>query len=131
MGLMYTSIRVKNIKKSVNFYTRALGLKVIGKRSPMPGEQIVMLEDKETGQRLNLMWYAKSCRWYSPYKMNGVELDHLMFKVKDAKKAYKSLLAKGATKATDLWEREDRAMGLVKDPNGIWIGVTSESKKRK
>ena len=128
MGLLYTSIRVKDLKKSVKFYTNALGLKVVGKRSPVPGEQIVSLEDKQTKQRLNLMWYAKSCRWYSPYKMNGVELDHLMFEVKDAKKAYKSLLRKGATKATDIWEGKERTMGLVKDPNGIWIGVMSQHK---
>ncbi len=130
MGLNYVSIRVKNMKKSLDFYTKSMGLKVLGKRSPVPGEQIMMLVDRKTGQRLNLMWYAKSCRWYAPYKMNGVELDHLMFQVKDAKKTYQGLLRKGAPKATDLWEGKERTMGLVKDPNGIWIGVMSEKKKK-
>ncbi len=129
MGLLYTSIRVKDMKKSVDFYTRAMGLRVIGRRSPVPGEQIVSLEDRETKQKINLMWYAKSCRWYSPYKMDGVELDHLMFEVKDAKAAYKRLLKRGAKKATDLWEGKERTMGLVKDPNGIWVGVMSQNKK--
>jgi catechol 2,3-dioxygenase-like lactoylglutathione lyase family enzyme len=131
MGLMYTSIRVKNLRKSLDFYTKSMGLKVTGKRSPVPGEQIVMLADRKTGQRLNLMWYAPSCRWYSPYKTNGVELDHLMFQVKDAKKAYQRLVKKGASKATPLWEGKERTMGLVKDPNGIWVGVMSENKKKK
>ncbi len=130
MGLLYTSIRVKDMKKSLAFYKK-MGLKVIGKRSPVPGEEIVMLEDKETKQRLNLMWYAKSCKWYSPYKMNGVELDHLLFEVKDAKKAYSRLLKGGAPKATDLWEGKERTMGLVKDPNGIWVGVMSVVKGKK
>ncbi len=129
MGLMYTSIRVKDMKKSVAFYTRKLGMKVIGKRE-MPGELIMQLEDKATKQRLNLMWYAKSNRWYTPYKMNGVELDHLMFQVPDAKKAHSKLLKGGATKATDVWEGKERSMGLVKDPNGIWIGVMSVKKKK-
>ncbi len=130
MGLLYTSIRVKDMKKSLGFYKK-MGLKVIGKRSPVPGEEIVMLEDKETKQRLNLMWYAKSCKWYSPYKMNGVELDHLLFEVKDAKKAYSRLRKGGAPKATDLWEGKERTMGLVKDPNGIWVGVMSQIKGKK
>ena len=130
MGLLYTSIRVKNLDKSVAFYTKAMGLKIVGRRSPVPGEKIVSLIDKATKQRLNLMWYAKSCRWYTSYKMNGVELDHLMFEVKDAKKAYTRLVRGGATKATDLWEGKERTMGLVKDPNGIWIGVMSQNKKR-
>lgn len=128
MGLLYTSIRVKDMKKSVAFYTRSLGLKVIGKRSPVPGEEIVSLEDKATKQKINLMWYDKKCKWYTPYKENGVELDHLMFEVKDAKATYKKLLKKGAKKATDLWEGKERTMGLVKDPNGIWIGVMSNKK---
>ncbi len=130
MGLLYTSIRVKDMKKSLAFYKK-MGLKVIGKRSPVPGEDIVMLEDRETKQRLNLMWYAKSCKWYSPYKTNGVELDHLLFEVKDAKKAYARLLKGGAPKATDLWEGKERTMGLVKDPNGIWVGVMSQVKGKK
>ncbi len=129
MGLLYTSIRVKDMKKSVAFYTKTMGLRVVGKRSPVPGEQIVSLEDKATKQRINLMWYAKSCKWYTPYKENGVELDHLMFEVKDAKAAYKRLLKGGAKKATDLWEGKERTMGLVKDPNGIWVGVMSQNKK--
>ncbi len=126
MGLLYTSIRVRDMKKSLKFYTKTLGLRVIGKRSPIPGEIVVSLEDGKTKQRLNLRWYDKSNRWYTPYKMNGVELDHLMFEVKDAKKAYKRLIGCGATKATDIWEGKGRTMGLVKDPNGIWIGVMSK-----
>jgi lactoylglutathione lyase len=126
MGLMYTSIRVKDLEKSVNFYTRKMGLRVVGRRSPVPGEKIVSLEDKETKQRINLMWYAKSCRWYTPYKMNGVELDHLMFEVKDAKKAYERLRKGGAPAAMKLFEGKERVMGLVKDPNGIWVGVVSK-----
>ncbi len=126
MGLMYTSIRVKDVKKSVEFYTKRMGLRVTGRRSPMPGEEVVSLEDKATGQRLNLMWYSKSCRLYTPWKEDGVELDHLMFVVKDAKKEYKKLVASGAPVAMKLFEGETIVMGFVKDPNGIWVGVRSE-----
>ena len=132
MGLSYTSIRVKNVKKSTEFYTKRLGLKLIGRRSPIPGEEIVSLEDKSTKQRINLMWYSKSCAIYTPWKEDGVELDHLMFEVDDAKKAYNKMVKAGAPVAMKLREFESKgkriAMGFVKDPNGIWIGFRSESR---
>jgi hypothetical protein len=130
---MYTSIRVKDMKKSVQFYTKYMGLKKVGERSPIPGEKVVSLLDKSTGQRINLMWYAKSCRIYTPWKQDGVELDHLMFGVKNAKKSYAALVKRGAPVAMKLWEHEfsggKMAMGFVKDPNGIWVGVRSEGKR--
>ena len=128
MGLVHVAIRVKDLDESLKFY-RYLGLRVMGRRSHMPGEEIVMLIDKSTGQRLNLMWYARDCKLYTPWKENGVELDHLMFNVKDAKKTYNALLKKGMKPAMELREREIKgkkmAMGFIKDPNGIWVGIVS------
>ncbi len=124
MGLGYTSIRVKDLKRSVQFYTKRLGMKVAGRRSWVPGEKVVMLLSKDTGQRLNLMHYSKGCMHYAPYK-SGSELDHLMFEVDDAKKLYGSLVAKGAPVAMELWEEDGFAMGFVKDPDGVWIGLKS------
>jgi lactoylglutathione lyase len=136
MGLQYTSIRVMDMEKSVEFYTQEMGLKEIGRQSFVPGEQIVNLLDEETGQRINLMHYSEDCKLYTPYKLDGVELDHLMFEVKDAKKAFRELVKKGAPIAMDLWERETPdggkvAMGMVKDPNGIWIGLRSKTNGKK
>ncbi len=124
MGLIYTSVRVKDLKKSVDFYTKYLGMRVVGKRSWVPGERVVMLLAKDSGQHLNLMHFSKSCMHYTPYK-TGSELDHLMFDVADAKKLYVKLVANGAPVAMKLWEEKGFAMGFVKDPNGIWIGLRS------
>jgi len=132
MGLAYTSIRAIDLKKTVDFYTKQMGLKVVRTWSPIPGEKVVNLIDKETGQKMNIMWYSKTCRLYAPYKMNGVELDHLMFEVKDARKSFDSLVKRGAPIAMNLWEKDTSegkfSMGFVKDPNGIWVGVKSLSK---
>jgi catechol 2,3-dioxygenase-like lactoylglutathione lyase family enzyme len=131
MGLMYTSIRVKNMKKSLTFYSKYLGLKVVGRREPIPDELVVSLEDKSTKQKLNLMWYGKNCKMYTPWKEDGVELDHLMFNVNDAKKEYKAMVKRGMKTATELFEHEREGkkvtMGFVKDPNGIWVGFRSEA----
>jgi lactoylglutathione lyase len=135
MKLNYIAIRVIDLDKSLKFYTEDLGLKIIEKRSPIPGEQVVSLLDEGTGQRLNMMYYAEDCRLYTPYKMDGVELDHLMFEVEDAKKTFNEFVASGVPIAMDLMERKnddgDFAMGFVKDPNGIWIGFRSQSNNKK
>lgn len=124
MGLVYASIRVKDLKKSLDFYTKQMGMKVLGRRSWIPGEKVVMLIAKDSGQRMNLMYYGKNCKLYTPFK-NGDEMDHLMFEVDDAKKAYNKLVARGAPVAMKLWEDEGFALGFVKDPNGIWVGLRS------
>jgi len=132
MGLNYIAIRVNDLAKSLKFYTDGLGLKVIDQHSYMPGEQVISLLDEATGQRLNLMHYTEDCKLYTPWKMDGVELDHLLFLVEDAKKTFQKFVAAGAPVAMDLMERKtdqgDFAMGFVKDPNGIWIGFRSQSK---
>jgi len=81
MGLAYVAIRVLDLDKSIKFYTEDLGLKIIDQKSYMPGEQVISLLDEETGQRLNMMYYAEDCKLYRPYKLDGDELDHLMFVV--------------------------------------------------
>jgi len=132
MGLSYVAIRVIDMDRSLKFYTEDLGLKIVEKHSYMPGEQVVSLLDEATGQRLNLMYYAEDCQLYTPYKLDGVELDHLMFVVDDAKKTFEEFVKNGAPVAWELRERKtddgEFAMGFVKDPNGIWIGFRSQTK---
>jgi lactoylglutathione lyase len=123
-----------DLEKSLKFYTEDLGLKIIDRKSYMPGEQVISLLDEGTGERLNMMHYAEDCKLYTPYKLDGVELDHMSFEVEDAKKTFSEFVARGAPIAMDLVERKnddgDFAMGFVKDPNGIWIGFRSQSKKK-
>lgn len=135
MGLSYVAIRVIDLDASLKFYVEDLGLKIIEKHSYMPGEQVIGLRDKETGQRLNLMYYAEDCKLYTPYKTDGVELDHLLFEVKDAKKTFQEFVKRGAPVAWDLVERKTEdgefAMGFIKDPNGIWVGFRSRTGDKK
>ena len=129
MGLLYTSIRVRNVKKSLAFYAKSLGMKIKERKSYMPGEDVITLFSKDTGQYMRMMHYAKNCKLYAPYKLNGVELDHLTFKVPDAKKTFNKLVKAGAPVARPMWESDTVLMGFVKDPDGIWVGLISYKKK--
>ncbi len=129
MGLIYASIRTRNLNKSVDFYTRAMGLKVVDRMNRFPGEKTVTLEDRGTGQKLRLMWYGKNFHLYKPYE-KGDEMDHLMFKVNNAEKEYRRLTRRGAPVAMKLFKNDRIAMGFVKDPDGIWVGLMSMPKRK-
>ena len=129
MGLINASIRVRDVKKSLRFYTKLMGMKEIDRKSFMPGETVIMLQSPDTKAHLRLMHYAKNCRLYKPYE-KGDEMDHLSFLVKDAKKEYAKLVKSGAPIAMPLWEGKERTMGYVKDPDGIWVGIASVNKRK-
>jgi lactoylglutathione lyase len=126
MGLIYSAIRVRDIDKAVEFYTKLLGMKEIERMTPVPDEIAVVLQSPDTKSKLRLMYFGEKCKWYKEYE-KGDEMDHLMFEVKDAKATFKKLVDAGAEIAMNIFEiRDKRYMGFVKDRDGIWVGVISK-----
>ena len=115
----YTGIRVRNLKRSLAFYTKAFGMRVVNRGTMPHGGQYVQLEGTGSRQRLELNWYPPGTRFYSPYR-KGEEIDHLAFVVDDAEKAYHELIRKGAKPAVPPKKAEGTVI-YVKDPDGIWI----------
>jgi lactoylglutathione lyase len=115
----YSGIRVRDLKTSLDFYTKALGMKIV-KRGTMPhGGEWVQLLGEGSSQMLELNWYPKGSRFYTDYAV-GEGLDHLAFMVRDVKKAYKHLLGNGATPVVS--PRQSRGTEVyVSDPDGIWL----------
>jgi lactoylglutathione lyase len=117
--LYYAGIRVTDMKRSLEFYTKVIGLKKVAGGTMPHGGKWAHLKDKDSKQLLELNWYPKGSRFYSEYS-HGEELDHLGFVVKDVKKAYKHLLAHGATPAVTPAQSKGTEV-YVKDPDGVWI----------
>jgi len=115
----YTGVRVRDLKTSLDFYTKGVGFKVVGKGTTPHGGKYVQLRGEDSKQTLELNWYPPGSRFYSEYT-KGEELDHLAFVVKDVDKAYRALLAKGATSAVSPIDSKGTEV-YVKDPDGIWI----------
>jgi len=115
----YAGIRVRNLTRSLAFYTKAFGMRVVNRGTMPHGGKYVQLEGAGSRQRLELNWYPPGSRFFSPYR-KGEEIDHLAFVVDDAEKAYRELIRKGAKPAVPP-EKAEGTEVYVQDPDGIWI----------
>jgi len=116
----YVGIRVVNLQKSIDFYTKLLGMKVAGrgKVGQTKGETVA-LASQEGGFILELNYYEKGSPYCTKYEV-GESLDHLAFGVDDLDKALKE--AKSAGHPTILEMKADGGRwAYIEDPNGIWI----------
>src|SRR5256885_2601697 len=78
MGFRYTGIRVRDLDRSIAFYTTVLGMQVTWRmRIRETGGAIAVLKSPRGSQRLELNWYPPRGR-YRVYRQ-GDELDHPAF----------------------------------------------------
>ena len=115
----YTVIRVRDLERPLEFYRKALGMKVAAKGTMPHGGTYVHLITPGTRMRLELNWYPRGSRFHTPYR-KGEEMDHLAFVVDDVRTAYRKLIRKGARPAVPP-EKSKGTEVYVKDPDGIWF----------
>ena len=117
---VYAGIRVRDLRKSLNFYRNVMGMQV-SRRGTMPhGGKFVGLRSPGSRQELELNWYPARSKFYSKYK-RGDEMDHLAFGVGNVKAAFDRLISKGVEVAVSLSAAKGVTEVYVKDPDGIWI----------
>jgi lactoylglutathione lyase len=80
----HTSIRASNMDRSVDFYTRIMGLKLLSRRDiPQNNAEIVFLQDPEgKGAKLELTLYRNQKKFIQADYENRL-FDHLAFEVKN------------------------------------------------
>jgi len=82
---VYTGIRVRNPRRSLAFYRRLMGMKVVlrGKMTETKnGGTFVHLVSPRSSQRLELNWHPRGNEYYCAYH-NGEALDRLAFWLDD------------------------------------------------
>ncbi len=116
----YVGIRVTNLERSIEFYTKILGMTVTGrgKIEETKGETVALQTEKD-GFTLELNYYERNSQFNTRY-VTGDGLDHIAFKVADLDKALEE--AKEAGHPTVLHMKADGGRwAYIEDPDGIWI----------
>ncbi len=117
----YTSVRVRDLERSIAFYTDILGMKVFSRHeNPRNKGIFAVLGDGHSDHVLEINWYADDSPVAGPYR-EGDELDHLAFQVADLDEALAYLEDKGYPKALGPLESKQVLWAYVEDPDGIWI----------
>jgi lactoylglutathione lyase len=116
----YTGIRVKDLKKSIAFYTKILGMKVVDRsKIPVAKGEVVNLVSEDGGFTLELNYYDKGSAYNSRYVV-GEGLDHLAFKADDLDGLLAAAKKMGYPVVAEMKTEKSRWV-YIKDPSGIWI----------
>lgn len=118
---LHTCIRVYNLDKSIDFYTKALGLKVTNKKDyPEDKFTLVYLGDSESDHEIELTYNYG----HDPYEL-GNGYSHIAYEVDDLEKAHEEHKKMGY-KVTDLWGLSDSKnpkFYFITDPDGYDIEI--------
>lgn len=129
MGFRYTGIRVRDLDRSIAFYTGILRMRVTWRmKIRETGGAIAVLKSPRGSQRLELNWYPPRGR-YRQYRQ-GDELDHLAFSVPDVDRFLRDHRGDFKVAMEPFDEGSDR-LAYVTDPDGAWIELMSPRKERR
>ena len=124
MIFIHTSIRTGNIDKSIDFYTRLMGLKLLSRREiPQNDAEIAFLQDSEgKGAKLELTYYRKQKKFIQADYEERL-FDHIAFEVKSMEQTI-SIMRKEKVTITDEPFRLGPAgplIAFIEDPDGTLI----------
>jgi lactoylglutathione lyase len=118
----YAGIRVTDLQKSIDFYTKLLGMKIVGRgKIEQTKGETVALQTEEGGFILELNYYEKDSPFNTKYTA-GEGLDHLAFKVDNLNKALEEARKAGHRVLLEMKTKEGK-WAYIEDPDGIWIEV--------
>jgi len=120
----HTSIRTSNMERSINFYTRLLGLTLLSRREiPQNDAEIAFLQDPEgKGAKLELTFYRKQKKFIQADYEERI-FDHIAFEVKNMEQTIAKLQKENVT-ITDEPFRLGSAgplIAFIEDPDGTLI----------
>jgi len=120
---LHTSIRTSNLERSIDFYSRLLGLKLLSRREiKSTNAEIAFLQDAEgKGSKLELTYYRNQTRFGQPDYEERI-FDHLGFEVQDLNKTIDVLRKENVVITDEPFElNEHTIIAFVEDPDGTLI----------
>jgi lactoylglutathione lyase len=124
MIFIHTSIRTSNIDRSIDFYTRLIGLKLLSRRTiPQNDAEIAFLQDPEgKGTKLELTFYRKQKKFIQADYEDRL-FDHLAFEVENMEQTI-SMMRKEKITITDKPFKLGPIgplIAFIEDPDGTLI----------
>lgn len=111
------NINVTDLKRSLEFYDKALGLKEIKRKEASDGSFIlVYLSDENGGFRLELTWLKDH---EQPYEL-GENESHLCMRVEGD---YDEVRAYHKANGWVCFENESMGLYFINDPDDYWIEI--------
>ena len=118
--LTYVGIRVTDLERSIQFYTKILGMAIAGrgKIEQTKGETVGLQTEKD-GFTLELNHYEKDSPFNTSY-IPGEALDHIAFKVDNLDEALEEA-EKAGYRTVCQGKADGSRWAYIEDPDGIWI----------
>jgi len=120
---VHTSIRTSNMDKSIDFYTKLLGLKLVSRREiPQNNAEIAFLQDPESKSMLELTFYRNQKKFLQADYEDRV-FDHLAFEVRDLEKTIAAMRKENVTITDEPFKlgATGPVIAFVEDPDGTLI----------
>ena len=124
MMFTHTSIRTSNMERSIDFYTRILGLKLLSRREiPRNNAEIAFLQDPEgKAAKLELTFFRNQKKFVQAEYEDRL-FDHLAFEIKNMEETI-ALMRREKITITDEPFRlspTGSLLAFVEDPDGTLI----------
>ncbi len=114
--MIHQNFNVFDMERSIAFYEKALGLKVLRRNPAADGSfEIVYLGNDQTDFELELTWMKAYDR---PYDLGDCEF-HLAFRTDD----YEAAHALHEEMGCICFENPDMGIYFINDPDGYWLEI--------
>jgi lactoylglutathione lyase len=122
--LTHTSIRTSNMDRSIDFYTRLMGLKLLGRHEiPQNNAEIAFLQDPEgKGAKLELTLYRKQRKFIQADYEDRL-FDHIAFEVRSMEQIIGIMRKEKVTITDEPFKLGSTSsmIAFIEDPDGILI----------
>jgi lactoylglutathione lyase len=127
---VHASIRTSNMEKSIAFYTKLLGLKLLSRREiPRNNAEIAFLQDPEAkGATLELTLYRTQKKFVQADYEDRV-FDHLAFEVKGMNETLEAMRKENVTVTDEPFRLTPTGslLAFVEDPDGTLIELIEKA----